>query len=708
MDVALIANFYPWPFTTAVGAAHARLEPATPPCFNASVPLATFTRNSTAQSFDLLLSGSAKHGRVAALAACCLMSQCVLAAEIPLGNIHVRDPFILPVEQNRTYYLAASSGRSVTVRQSDDLTTWSDPKTVFAVPEGFWGGEAIWAPEIHQYRGRYYLFATFMNKEPIGEQWTNWPPRVHRGTQVLVANSPLGPFKPFTNRSHTPTNEMALDGALWVEDRRPYMVYCQEWVQVRDGGMKLIRLGGDLSATIGEPQLLFKGSEAPWAPRADRYITDGPALYRSKSGKLFMLWSSFSDTGYTTGIAISDSGKVVGPWRQQAEPFFREDGGHAMIFRRFDGTLMVALHCPNRSPDERCRLIEVEDTGDTLVPRGKSQAKTATTTEPAGAKEPWVLAYFRQRYEGRVEIDAEGRARQVPLPNPMKEEQLHLALSTDGRHWEPLNDNRPVWNQWLRDPFVGRGPDGVWHLLATGGRRVSQPGQTNLGPTCLYATSRDLLNWDNVHSLHLMQGVNDDPGRLARNIWAPEWFLDQATGEIVLLWSSSFEDAGWKRSRLWFSRTRDWETFTPAKILFAPPYSVIDGTLLERGGTYYLFHKEEEFGAKTGERRAIRLATADRLEGTYRIHQGPLNDGQIAPVITEGPAVMPDPTKPGWLLLYDYCMSNGYGVSFSPDLIRWSILESVSLPPDARHGSVARLTPMEAAALRSSFPDRTN
>ena len=37
-----------------------------------------------------------------------------------------------------------------------------------------------------------------------------------------------------------------------------------------------------------------------------------------------------------------------------------------MIFRRFDGVLVVALHSPNRSPDERCRLIEVEDTGHTL------------------------------------------------------------------------------------------------------------------------------------------------------------------------------------------------------------------------------------------------------------------------------------------------------------------------------------------------------
>ena len=122
---------------------------------------------------------------------------------------------------------------------------------------------------------------------------------------------------------------------LPVEQGHQYMVYCHEWVQVRDGGMKLLPLSEDLSEPVGPPQLLFRGSDAPWAPQGrDRYITDGPALYRSKSGKLFMLWSGFSGTGYTTGIAIWDSGKVVGPWRQQSEAFFRKDGDHAMVFRR--------------------------------------------------------------------------------------------------------------------------------------------------------------------------------------------------------------------------------------------------------------------------------------------------------------------------------------------------------------------------------------
>ena len=58
-----------------------------------------------------------------------------------------------------------------------------------------------------------------------------------------------------------------------------------------------------------------------------------------------------------------------------------------MIFRRFDGVLVVALHSPNRSPDERCRLIEVEDTGGTLRFLASVQARTGTTdtNDPLGS-----------------------------------------------------------------------------------------------------------------------------------------------------------------------------------------------------------------------------------------------------------------------------------------------------------------------------------
>ncbi|GAA5482343.1 glycoside hydrolase family 43 protein [Haloferula sargassicola] len=312
-----------------------------------------------------------------------------------------------------------------------------------------------------------------------------------------------------------------------------------------------------------------------------------------------------------------------------------------------------------------------------------------------------VLAYFRQRYPTRVEIDAKGKIHDIPLAEPMAVEKLHFAVSDDGRHWTPLHGNEPVWDQRLRDPFIRKAPDGLWHLMATG-RAAGDP-RRGQGPVCLHAVSRDLVSWDLVESLPLMKGVKDASGRPARNIWAPEWFYDERSGDYLLLWSSSFEDAGWKDSRLWCSRTRDWETFSPARVLFDPDYSAIDGSLLEHAGKYYLYHKEEEFGERTGERRAIRLATADRPEGPYAVHEGPLNDGQIVPTITEGCSIMADPTQPGWLLLYDYCMTNRFGASFSRNLVDWSVIEDVGFPPDARHGSVFHVDGDQLAKLRSAF-----
>ena len=340
-------------------------------------------------------------------------------------------------------------------------------------------------------------------------------------------------------------------------------------------------------------------------------------------------------------------------------------------------------------------------------PAKESASEKAAANKPfqiEKGKDVWMLTYFRQRYPTRIEIDAKGNTVEVPLPDPMQEEKLHIALSTDGRHWTPLNDNKPLWKQQMRDPYVRRGPDGLWRLLATGGGRRND--REKVGPSCLYATSKDLIHWQVEGSLPLMKDARDESGALARNIWAPEWFYEDKTGEYTLVWSSSYKDAGWKESRLWYCKTRDWKTFTPAEVLFAPPYSVIDGTLLERNGTYYLYHKEEEFGAKTGERRAIRVATSKNLEGPYSIIEGPMNNGQIVPVITEGPTVMKDPQKPGWLLLYDYCMTNRFGASYSPDLIRWSVVEDVNFPSEARHGTVSRITTEEAKALLKTYPSK--
>jgi len=272
---------------------------------------------------------------------------------------------------SKTYYIVGPGRRGVREYSSKDLIHWTGPEQIYTASDSVWGNIqviSIWAPEMHYYKGKYYLFLTFDTRNKFSEQWRSWLPRVTRGSQVLVSDSPTGPFKTFQNHSTLPVDMMTLDGTLWVENGIPYMVYCHEWVQISDGGVEYVQLKDDLSETAGEPVRLFRGSQAPWGRISGQYgcyVTDGPYLYMGKTGKLYMIWTSGSSSGNGVGVAISESGKLAGPWKQQAEPLFNNNGGHAMLFHTFEGKLMMILHSPYNG-DTRPHIFELEDTGETL------------------------------------------------------------------------------------------------------------------------------------------------------------------------------------------------------------------------------------------------------------------------------------------------------------------------------------------------------
>ena len=307
-----------------------------------------------------------------------------LKGQKKLEEIRIRDPFILVEKETSTYYLYASMSEStaggkkgVQAYKSRDLETWEGPFPVCILPDDFWAKGSVWAPEVHRYKDKYYLFVTFTSDKKL-TQIEGRPEIVNRASQILVSASPAGPFKPFKNQQHTRPDWMSLDATLWVEDNKPYMIFCHEWIQVTDGTVELVSLKDDLSETSGIPSTLFKATDAKWVRSLgavgekyqnksyEGYITDGPFLYRTKTGKLLMIWSSFGEQKYTVGLVESLSGKINGPWKMIPEPLFKADGGHGMIFKTLEGKIMLVLHQPNQSPHERAKFFELEDIGVTL------------------------------------------------------------------------------------------------------------------------------------------------------------------------------------------------------------------------------------------------------------------------------------------------------------------------------------------------------
>lgn len=278
------------------------------------------------------------------------------------SDINLRDPFVL-VHDGR-YYLYGSRGdtcwgnenNGFDVYVGDDLENWEGPIVCFENDGTFWSDRNYWAPEVHLWNGRFYMFASFKAEN------------VCRGTAILVADTPTGPFKPHSDGCITPSDWECLDGTFYVDKNgKPYMVFCHEWLQAIDGGVCSVPLTDDLKAPAGEVRKLFNATAADWCTKIassdgiNGYVTDGPFLWRTAYGRLVMLWASFSGDGYTEGLCVSDNDEISGNFIQ-SEPVFRKDGGHAMLFRALDGRLLMTLHSPNINGLERPCFIEMTET----------------------------------------------------------------------------------------------------------------------------------------------------------------------------------------------------------------------------------------------------------------------------------------------------------------------------------------------------------
>lgn len=300
----------------------------------------------------------------------------VIQENVPLDSIRLSDPFILADKNSQTYYMTGTGGM---LWKSKDLKKWTGPFKVVKTDPQSWMGKnpMIWAAELHHYNDKYYYFATFTNRDVIIDT-VRGNVIERRASHILVSNKPEGPYVPMKDPVYLPADKPTLDGTFWVDKNdKPYMVYCYEWLQNWNGTIEKIQLKPDLSGSIGASKLLFRASESPWSKERDEErkiipnkVTDGPWLFYTQTGKLGMLWTSWVFNVYTQGVAYSESGTLDGPWIHEKEPITPPNYGHGMMFRTFEGKLLMALHSHRVGESGRYiripRLFEVDNSGEKI------------------------------------------------------------------------------------------------------------------------------------------------------------------------------------------------------------------------------------------------------------------------------------------------------------------------------------------------------
>lgn len=297
-----------------------------------------------------------------------------------IKDLSMSDPYIYPDPETKTYWLTSTGGA---LYKSKDLQQWEGPYNVIDLSGTWMQGNFVTAAEIHKFNGKYYYAGTWNNHGVCIEQVPRRYNVPLNQTQLLVSDKIDGPYRPLVSDSTFclgPTDWDIIDGTLYEENDTVYMVFVHEWTQLIDGTMDYMPLTKDLKYRTANPTTMFRASEAPWSKEMSSigeatfgmkmpgWVTDGPEMFRTQTGVLGMLWSSWGENRYAQGIAYSTSGSIHGPWIQEEKAFKGDNSGHGMLFRTFEGRLLyIVHHAEGDNGARKPQIWTVDDSGDRLI-----------------------------------------------------------------------------------------------------------------------------------------------------------------------------------------------------------------------------------------------------------------------------------------------------------------------------------------------------
>ncbi|XXX81755.1 family 43 glycosylhydrolase [Sorangium sp. So ce134] len=244
------------------------------------------------------------------------------------------DPSVIRV--GRDYWATATSsewGAPFPLLRSTDLVNWQRVGAVF--PElPSWATGSLWAPEISEDRGRYYVVYTA---------------RKRGGPLCVAAASADAPDGPYLDHGPlTCMDDGSIDGfptrdesgvrhLVWKEDGNSVGAPTPIWAQ---------ELSEDGTALLGAPFVLFQ-NDAPW----EANLVEGPYLLRH-GGRFYAFYSGAGCCGracsYALGVARATS--LRGPWEKNpANPILAGNDvwkcpGHGSVVDDGGGRFFLLYH----------------------------------------------------------------------------------------------------------------------------------------------------------------------------------------------------------------------------------------------------------------------------------------------------------------------------------------------------------------------------
>lgn len=283
--------------------------------------------------------------------------------------------------------------------------------------------------------------------------------------------------------------------------------------------------------------------------------------------------------------------------------------------------------------------------------------------------------------------------------NHISQEAVCYALSSDGYNFNKLNGGKPVLDSKIisstggvRDPHILRSQDGKWFYMVVTDMVSDNGWDSNRAMVML--KSKDLVNWE--HSVINMQKKYPGQERLKR-VWAPQTVYDANQGKYMVYWSMKHGNGP---DIIYYAYAN--KDFTDLegepKPLFLPENgkSCIDGDIVYKDGTFYMFYKTEGHG------NGIKLATTRSLtSGEWTEYPDYKQQTKDA---VEGAGTFKLIGSDKYILMYDVYMRGTYQFTESTDLINFKVIDNeVSMDFHPRHGTVIPITAKEYKRLEKRY-----
>lgn len=283
------------------------------------------------------------------------------------------------------------------------------------------------------------------------------------------------------------------------------------------------------------------------------------------------------------------------------------------------------------------------------------------------------------------------------LGNAPEQERLSYAVSRDGYHFTALNGGKAVWQSsvgtgCIRDPYIFKGEDGLWRMLATDMKSLlGWSSNRNL----ISAKSTDLVHWFDESLIEIANKYPNMQG--CDRAWAPQAIYDPDEQSYMIYFAARVPGTD-DRTVMYYAYSKDlMKLDTAPKLLFAPANGndAIDSDIIRANGKYYMYYKNE-----TNKR--IYLATADKANGPYQeIKQ--ISEGSLG---VEGPNIYKVIGKDEWLLMSDAYGDGYYVMQKTTDLENFTTVSRSDYSFDGftpRHGYVIPITADQYTALTGAF-----